>query len=319
MGSCCGPREPAPSLISPFVTAAAAPVPVKKAILICNPVGGNGKGKRLANEIVLPMLEFAGVEVTVLWTEYSGHAEEIGRTAELAGVDALVAMGGDGTLSEVVTGYLQRAKQPACPLGFVPSGTGNTVLHEVLGEPTVGACETGVRAAVAAIIGGRTRRVDAQRLEMTSVDGTSQKTRYSINTVAAGFAAEVNEIAEGRRFLGPMRYSISVKTEALKVPWRAPCPAMLTVDGAPPIRMEDVFIFACHLNKYTGTEHRLCPQAQLDDGLLDLVYTNTPLRSILTVATLDELVKGGGRHVSHPAVSYHRCAPCTLRPTCRRR
>jgi diacylglycerol kinase family enzyme len=153
-------------------------------------VGGNGKGKRLANEIVLPMLEFAGVEVTVLWTEYSGHAEEIGRTAELAGVDALVAMGGDGTLSEVVTGYLQRAKQPACPLGFVPSGTGNTVLHEVLGEPTVGACETGVRAAVAAIIGGRTRRVDAQRLEMTSVDGTSQKTRYSINTVAAGFAAE---------------------------------------------------------------------------------------------------------------------------------
>ena len=309
-----GKKQGKPPLLPPFVTAAAEPVAIKTVVFIFNPVSGGGKGKKLAEKIVIPMLKEAGVEVKVMQTERANHAEEIARTADLTGIDALVVQGGDGTCSECVTGYLQRAEPATCPLGFVPGGTGNTYLHEALGVKTAGSVASGVRTAVGAILGGRTRRVDAQRVSFTALDGSTPATRYAINTVAAGFAAEVNEVAEKRRWMGPLRYSISVKTGALGVPCRKAMPASLTVDGGAPIRMDDVFLFACHINKFTGVAHRLCPKAQLDDGILDLIYTNRPLRSIIKVAQLDEAVKGGGRHIHHPACTYHQLGKASFEP-----
>ena len=53
----------------------------------------------------VPMLKDAGVQVETRPTEYQGHAGEMGRTLPLAGIDALLVMGGDGTLSELLDGF----------------------------------------------------------------------------------------------------------------------------------------------------------------------------------------------------------------------
>ena len=184
------PKGKKPPLLSPFVKPASEPKPPKSAILIYNPVGGKQKAARIAERLVLPMLKEAGVQVETRTTEYQGHAGEMGRTLPLAGVDALLVMGGDGTLSELLDGFqlveMDRAARPpfrarvarspraserpqnvtftcvsgfmqredgavsSCTLGFIPAGTGNTYVGEALGIKTAGASDTAVRAAVQA-------------------------------------------------------------------------------------------------------------------------------------------------------------------------
>lgn len=307
------PKGKKPPLLSPFVKPASEPKPPKSAILIYNPAGGKKKAARLAERLVLPMLKEAGVQVETRATERQGHAGEMGRTLPLAGVDALLVMGGDGTLSELLDGFVQRedGAVSSCTLGFIPAGTGNTYVGEVLGVKTKGASDAAVRAAVQAIIDGRSRRVDCQQLDMTGLDSKPLR-RISINTVMAGFGPDANAVAERRRWMGPMRYSISIKTEILKLPMRKPLPCTLAIDGAPPQPLRDLFLFGCFVNKYTGVEHRITPFAQLDDGKLDVVYTNTTISSILRAAKIDGMVKGGGKHVHEPACSLAQLRTLTL-------
>lgn len=295
------PKGKAPPLLAPFTKAPTATLALKHVILVFNPVGGKKRAARLAETVVLPMLKDAGCTVTQQPTEHAGHALQIGKTCSLDGVDALLVMGGDGTLSDVLSGLLSRSDGATCALGFVPTGTGNTYMREVLGMKTAGGPEAAVRAAMAAILGGKTRDVDCQQLEMTGMDG-QPLTRYSINTAMAGFGPTANQAAEKRRWMGAARYDITIKTELLKLPCRKELPATITVDGTKH-ELPDLFLFCSFINKHTGTQHRLAPYAQLDDGLLDVCYTNRPLKSIPTAIKIDGLIKGGGKHVTQPLIS----------------
>ena len=289
----------APPLLDPFKKPASEPNPPTSALLVYNPAGGKKRAAKLADTIVLPLLKQAGIAVTVETTKHAGHGVELGRTLDLSSVDALLVMGGDGTLGEVLDGFLSRDDGAAArtTVGFIPAGTGNSYMREVLGVPASGAAVgAAVHAAVEAIVGGRSRAVDCQQLDMTGLDGKPLR-RCSINTVMAGFGPDANAVAERRRWLGSMRYSVSIKTEILKLPWRKKLPCSLSVDGGSPQEMEDLFLFSCFVNKHTGVRHRLAPYAQLDDGLLDLAYTTRPLRSIATAAKVDEMIKSGGKHV----------------------
>lgn len=306
-GQASVPKGKAPPLLAPFVSAASAPSPPKTAVLIYNPFGGKKKAAKLVETIVMPMLVEAGVTVDVKPTTHAGHAAELGRTYPLSlpggtPVDALIAVGGDGTLSELLDGFIQRTDGASCTIGFIPAGTGNTYMHEALGVKTMGAPVAAVRTAVQAIIEGRSRKVDCQQLDMAREDGQPLK-KISINTVMAGFGPDTNAVAEKRRWLGAARYNISVKTEILKLPWRKPLASTLTFDDGPPQALPDLFLFGCFVNKFTGTQHRICPYAQLDDGKLDIVFTNAPVKSIPLAAKIDGLVKGGGKHVHEPVAS----------------
>ncbi len=310
--SSAAPTKGKPPLLSPFSKAAVEPpVAVKKAVLVYNPVGGKKRTKRLAETVVVPMLQEAGVSVTQIPTERAGHATEIGRTTSLDGVDALIAMGGDGTLGELLSGVMSREAGAArCALGFIPTGTGNTYMREVLGEKVAGGREPAVRSAVNAILGGHTRVVDAQRCELASRDGSGTFVRYSLNTVMCGFGPKCNEMAERRRYLGTLRYDLTVYIEIFKLPCSTPPKATLTVDGE---KSElDLFFFASQNNKFTGTQHRIAPRAQLDDGVVDVVWTPKPVRSVPKAASLDASIKGGGKHVNSSLVAYKQAKSITL-------
>ena len=196
-----------PPLLAPFTTAASEAISVKKVVVIYNPVSGGKRGQKLMDNVVSPAFKEAGVEVVVLATQHSGHGVGLAETADLNGVDALCALGGDGTLSEIINGFMRREPQPSCAIGFLPGGTGNTFMHDVMGKKQRG--EAAVRAAVAVIVGGLTRKVDLSRLECFGPDGTTPLTRYSINIVTAGFGVVINAKAETRRWMGPARYSFT--------------------------------------------------------------------------------------------------------------
>jgi len=297
------PKKGRPIPLAPFTQSASGPVTVKKVVVIYNPVSGGKKGKKLTEQIVVPTFKAAGVEVVPIPTERAGHAVELGETVDLAGVDALCALGGDGTLADVLNGYMRRPAGAAVPLGFIPGGTGNTFLHDVMGRKQKGG--DAVRAAVAVIVGGLTRKVDLSRLELVGNDG-KPLVRYSMNILTAGMGVDINAKAETRRWMGPARYSVTQTLEILKMVFgRKPTPCTFTVDGV--VRDIDLFVICVMNNKHTGASIRVAPRAQLDDKLIDVMYTPKPM-NVGHALKLDGMIKNGGQHVNHRLVAYEHAS-----------
>lgn len=96
--------------------------------VVYNPMAGGGQHRRSLPRL-LDLLRALGVEVLELPTERAGHATELARAA-LADVDAVCAMGGDGTVNEVINGIAETG----VPLLIVPTGTVNVLALE-LGIP----------------------------------------------------------------------------------------------------------------------------------------------------------------------------------------
>ena len=97
----------------------------KRILIIYNPTAGwRRQGRFLKAKAAL---EGLGCAVTVKKTTQRGDAEAFARSADPAQVDAVVAAGGDGTISEVVNGLLGRN----LPLGIIPLGTANVLAAEI--------------------------------------------------------------------------------------------------------------------------------------------------------------------------------------------
>ena len=96
----------------------------ERAVLIVNPVAGQARGLRLGQQL-RSSLEERGVACAVRVTGRAGDAERWSRAAAIDGFDLIVAIGGDGTVGEVVSG---QARCPAkVPVAVVPVGTANVV------------------------------------------------------------------------------------------------------------------------------------------------------------------------------------------------
>ena len=307
-----GSKSP-PPLLDTFSKPAAPPIAIKKACLIYNPVSGGRKGKKFAETVVAPMFQAAGVQLELLPTQRVGHAVEMAANHDLTGVDALCALGGDGTLGDVLSGFLSRSaeKRGSTVLGFIPGGTGNTVMHDVLGyRPRMNGAA--VKAAVDAILAGHTRDVDCSRLECVGNDG-QQFSRHTINIVTCGLGVDANAAAEKRRWMGPLRYDFSIITEILKIGCRKTPRCTLKVDGK--ASQLELFVLTIMNNKHSGTGLRLSPFAQMDDGRIDIMYTPKAINSILTALKLDGMIKSKGKHVNHKLVEY-ATASSTIELTC---
>uniref|UniRef100_A0A8C3AU54 Acylglycerol kinase, mitochondrial n=1 Tax=Cyclopterus lumpus TaxID=8103 RepID=A0A8C3AU54_CYCLU len=82
---------------------------LRKATVILNPAACSGKANKLFEKNAAPLLHLAGVEITIVKTDYEGQAKKLMELMEQT--DMLIVAGGDGTLQEVITGLLRRADQ----------------------------------------------------------------------------------------------------------------------------------------------------------------------------------------------------------------
>ena len=94
----------------------------RKIVVFLNPAAKDGKTKYLLEKHVLPILHLAGLELHVVRTEHEGQAKAYMNVIDNNIVDGIVVAGGDGTLSEVVTGLLRRQDDLAqrIPIGIKP-------------------------------------------------------------------------------------------------------------------------------------------------------------------------------------------------------
>lgn len=298
-----------PVRLSPFSEKIAPTVvPVRKILVVCNPVGGGGKAKKVLDTVCLPVFKGAGVEAEVKLTERPMHAAELAKTLPLDGVDVLCAIGGDGTLCELLTGFMQREDGGGnVSLGFIPGGTGNAIMREF--HPGGGKGRPSALAAAEAIVGGCTRKADVMRSEYArDAAGASRDVRFSMNGVFWGLGTDANIAAEKMRWMGPLRYDVGIVREILKLRRR---PAKLVLDGSTTLEFEMMLV--CAMNtKYTGDGLPLSPYAQLDTGVMDIMMNASPIKKRMKALKLFDGVKAGGTHVYDEAVGIYQCKTMSL-------
>jgi YegS/Rv2252/BmrU family lipid kinase len=256
--------------------------------LIVNPTAGAGRAAKLLGAVEAE-LRGRGLRFRVERTTSMEHARECARGAAKAG-EIVAAMGGDG-LTGAVAGELQSG---AGVLAVLPGGRGNDFARK-LGIPAdpVAAC---------ALLDGPERRVD-----LAAVDG-----RTYLGILSAGLDSDANRLANATRLpLGTGVYAYAA-LRALAA-WR-PARWTVTIDGAS--REFDGYSVAVSNSGVYGSGMYLVPDAELDDGMLDVVLSaDIPKRRFL--ANLPKVFKG--THVHEPglhmlkgrSVSFHADRPFT--------
>ena len=228
-------------------------------------------------------LEKAGVSGTVVETQRADHGVTLAEEAGKDGAQAVVAVGGDGTVNEVVNGLLRvpEARRPA--FGVVPAGTGND--FAVLLGLRPGDLEGAARVLAA----GATRVLDAGE-----VNG-----RFFANSVGLGFDGAV---AETPRRSGLSQGFAAYLWSVFRVlrTWEN-FTLTSTVDGAPSTGR--AILAAVGIGPRSGGGFHLTPDAKPDDGLFDVCR----LGDFGKVEALRHLPKAlDGSHVGSPKVTILR-------------
>ena len=264
---------------------------MKKYYLIVNPAGGTKKGLKIL-ETVRPIFDKSGVHVDILLTEYAGHARELANTLNLSGYNGLCAIGGDGTLFEMVNGMLKRKDNQNFPLGLITGGTGNAFMHDLNCLDPVEASER--------IIKGGLRSVDIARVE------TPNNIYYSFNIIGWGLVADAGYLAEYFRLLGGLRYDVASILEVLRGKRRI---ARLILDDEV-ISDDFVFIIACN-TIHTGKAMRIAPNSEIDDGKIDLIIVRQTSKTKL-LRLFPKLFTG--EHVKSKLVEYRQVQKFSIIP-----
>ena len=196
--------------------------------------------------------------------------------------DVACAIGGDGTIHEVVNGLMGRADSARPTLGVIPGGTGNALMRDMgVRDPLVG---------MDRIVSDRPRLVDLMKVD--HADGVS----YAFNIVGYGLIATGNATAEKLRVLGKRRYDAA---GLLGIARRPVFHGELTIDDEPILSRSLMVVFSN--TKHCGEGMLMAPKASLNDGLMDVVYVGDVGRLALLrlFAGL-----GKGDHVNSPDVGY---------------
>ncbi|OGD19258.1 MAG: hypothetical protein A2W03_09875 [Candidatus Aminicenantes bacterium RBG_16_63_16] len=269
-----------------------------KTLLVVNPVAGHGRGKKTFERLE-PRLRAAFPGLDVRFSEYAGHAVEIGREAARSGVDRLLALGGDGTPYELINGLYadgRPARRPA--IGQIPAGTGNSFLRDF--------DVTTAEEALERILAGRRRKVDL--VEFTSSDdraGGPAVRRYSLNIIGVGLIADILELTNKRlKFLGAAGYSLAVLVRLIRGMSNR---IAIEADGR---RLEVVnSALVVSNSKYTGGKMKIAPPADTSDGQADIVLFNgVNRREILAIFS----GVFSGKHTAHPKVELVRGASISV-------
>jgi diacylglycerol kinase (ATP) len=255
-----------------------------RATLIVNPRAGRGAAARVAGAVASTLrAAVPGLVATV--TADAAATSRLAAQAAVRGDDVLAVLGGDGTAGLAA----QAVAGTATALAVLPSGTGND-LATALGIPADPL--EAARHVTEALRSGQRRRIDLGRLPGGACFTT---------VLCTGFDAAVSERANAMRWpTGPRRYDLAVLAELAAL---TPRPVRVRA-GQTEVELEAILVAVGNGSSYGGGL-RICPDAKLADGLLDVIVIATASRRRL-LRVFPRLRAGG--HVHEPEVTVLRGA-----------
>ena len=219
---------------------------MRKIKYIVNPVAGKGSGKKTLGYIH-DFMKKNKIEYSVSISCYKGEIEKIAEKAVLDNYTDVIAVGGDGTVTEVFNGIHHQKVN----LGIIPVGTGND-LARVLN------LNNDIEETLNKIIIGRTKSIDIGKC-----DGT-----YFLNVAGLGVDSEIIEKTEKIKKIikGPMAYLISTFLVLSKYK----CQQMtIDIDGC--IIERNCYLVAIGNGNYYGGGMKITPSSLLEDGFFEVV------------------------------------------------
>ncbi len=256
---------------------------------IVNPQAGGGFHRRRLRRFSAALAE-SGLNYAVRTTDFPKHAIELASDAA-SGSDVVVAVGGDGTVNEVVSGIVQSGA--ATHLAVIPIGTGND-FAKMLEIPQAPG------DALSALGRSSPTRVDYGRVQW--VGKSDSHAGIFVNAAGTGIDARVAAAAARIRLLsGTPRYMAAVLRTLRQ--WTAPRVTVTLEQGGikeAPSSSEHLLVLAGNGRCAAGGFY-LTPNARIDDGLLDACIIRNA--SIPRILALIPAILRGGRHGDEPEVT----------------
>ena len=266
-----------------------------KTVFLVNPASNGGAtGKRWPE--LAHRAEGLGLAGETLFSERPGHLIELAEQAVRDGASLLVAVGGDGTLNEVVNGLLRSGG--AAELATIPLGTGMDFVrtHEI---------PTSFDDAVCIAVGGTSRAIDVGRVRYREWSGAEAE-RYFANVGSVGMSAAVAQRANGmsKALGGKATFFYALVRVFLEWQNTEVSVELAGVDGGATIRrngrMHDVIVAN---GQWHGGGMWLAPEARPDDGAFDVVLIGDITKRDF-VTTAPKIYKG--TYLAHPKVELLR-------------
>ena len=212
-------------------------------LAIINPVSGTGNKDKIPR-LIDTVVDHEINEVSIIATEYAGHAREIAAQAVNDGIDVVVAIGGDGTVNEV--GSAVAGTDTA--LAIVPSGSGNGLARHLR-------ISMNASRALQVLNNG----------VVGSFDYCTVNGKPFFCTCGMGFDAAVSYKFSNEGTRGFITYIKTTLTEFFKYKAQD---YIIDIDG---VQMEErAFVIACCNAAQYGNNAYIAPRATMQDGLIDV-------------------------------------------------
>lgn len=205
-------------------------------LVFVNPFCGKRKGVHVYEKVVRPIFDLAGVRAEPIITKHGNHVREVLSDSDLRKYDGILAVGGDGTVSEIVNCLIVKAFRDddrdendsemqvpriKIPLAIVPGGSTDCIAY----------CLNGTRdretAALYAVLG------DRSGLDVCSVHSSRGLCKYFLSSFGYGFLGDVLKESEKHRWMGPKRYDYAGFLKVLRNR-RYRCEISMTLSPAEP-------------------------------------------------------------------------------------
>lgn len=268
-------------------------MPYQKIKLIYNHIANHGRAASVVSAL-RPITEVHG-QASWSGTVFPGHAAELAREAANEGCDLVIAIGGDGTVHEVVNGLMQVPSENRPTLGVIPIGTGNDFSFSI-GTPT------NPTAALRRILTGTPHAVDIGRI--TTSEGRSE---YFSNAVGIGFDAIVVIHSRSVPVLQGFAVYLIAVLRTLIFNHHPFTLKMETQDGK---EERALLMLAICNGQREGGGFNLVPEGKSNDGWLDTVALHRVTRAKLLFRTLVPFLNG--THTNLPHVSMNRIKSLTI-------
>ena len=255
---------------------------------LVNPASAGGSTGTHWPEIARRAAEL-GLIGDTLFSERPEHLRELARQAAAGGVELLVAVGGDGTVNEVVNGLA--AEKTSAELAVIPRGTGVDFVR-TFDIPTK------LDDALHVALTGRSRAIDLGRATFRSWSGGEQSSCFA-NVASAGMSGAIaKRVNESKSRFAKASYFLA--TFAVFARWQTSDVRVAVDDESRSARMRDVVVANC---RYFGAGMEICPEAEPDDGLLDALLIGDVTKTDLAL-TLPKIYRG--THLPHPKAELLR-------------
>jgi diacylglycerol kinase (ATP) len=264
--------------------------------VVVNPTAGKGRAKDAGAQAAKVLAE-RGHSVVDLSAPDLAQATTSARQAVVDGVDALIVAGGDGMTHlgvNIVAGT-------SLPLGIIPLGTGNDVARNL--RLPMHDCEPAITVIEQALEAGP-RVIDAVRV----TDGTHSMGEWYAGVLSAGFDAAVN--ARANALSWPRGEAVYARAVLMELSSYRPYGFKVTLDDDVTWESAGCLVSVANGTDIGGGMH-IAPDADLEDGLLDVVLGGPLSRSAL-LRVFPKVYKG--KHVTHPEVTILRSKVVTIEP-----